>query len=242
MRVDSGGAIALDGTSHCGLLETQGAENDWTFTVAAPGTQAWFDMPDPEGCACRQWSLRDSKNHYAVAATTSRYVGHVFLAPQTYTLTVTTLSPGRPSNLYYTFKAWSEPAANPFTVTAPFTVTGSADPTQSTITQGAGTPQVNSGAGNLEQPGAVDIYNITIPAGGAARRPAGNVGSQWPAQHRVARHGDSDETTRRCRPKIRRRARNAVGAGRVSAHDRKLYAGDVPLRRRRARTRSSSSY
>jgi hypothetical protein len=162
-----GGAIALDGTSHCGLLETQGAENDWTFTVAAPGTQAWFDMPDPEGCTCRQWSLRDSKNHYAFTATTNRYVGHVFLAPEKYTLTVTTLSPLRPSNLYYTFKAWSEPAANSFNVTAPFTVTGSADPTQSTITQGAGTPQVNSGAGNLEQPGAVDLYNFTIPAGGA---------------------------------------------------------------------------
>ena len=109
MLVDSGRRDCARRNEPLRSARDAGAENDWTFTVAAPGTQAWFDMPDPEGCACRQWSLRDSKNHYTFAATTSRYVGHVFLAPQTYTLTVTTLSPGRPSNLYYTFKAWSEP-------------------------------------------------------------------------------------------------------------------------------------
>lgn len=130
-----------------GNIESPGVQDVYTFT-ATPGQTVYFDLLDG-GSAAIQWRLVDSTG---AAVFTEGF----FFDPGTLTLTrggTYTLTIGNPKNDHvgtYRFRILDVPAPSTFPIAIGDTVSN-------------GVPA--AGAGNIETPGALDIYTFSASAG-----------------------------------------------------------------------------
>jgi hypothetical protein len=143
----SDGMIGGTPTPGAGNLEVRGDEDVYTFTVPTGGTRAIFTVPNGGGL---NWSLVDSAGREQFASSNFVSNGPDFLAPGPYRLTVTPIANSAYAGAY-TFSMNQMPAPQSFNIALDQVILD-------------GSP---AGAGNLESPGASDVYHFTVPSGGA---------------------------------------------------------------------------
>lgn len=132
-----------------GNIESPGVRDIYHFTASA-GARVFFDLQNHSGIPFVGWRLTDERNTVIFDNCLGCTSGGIQSLTQggAYTLTFgADLDPGMGT---YRFQLWDVPVAQEFTINIGETV---AD----------GTPAV--GAGNIESPGASDIYHFTATAG-----------------------------------------------------------------------------
>ncbi len=135
-----------------GNIETPGAQDTYTF-IGTAGQIVYFDGISTTDSL--YWTLTSPANPTSTTIFDRYYVAsdpgrQVLPSTGTYTITVASYTNANDDNGTYSFKLWNIPAPQTFTINVGDTVSNNSP---------------GAGAGNIESPGAQDIYTFTGTAG-----------------------------------------------------------------------------